>query len=90
MMNKTYRLGDLIKWFSLVGSIAFSMGAAKKGGMNFLETLHTVRDQNILILRNQEAITEEQRMAREERNSLRLKLGQGSYAQLNNMVQTEN
>lgn len=70
-MNRSYKLGELIKWFSLVGSIAFSMGAAKKGGMNFFETLHIVESQNKQIISSQAEIIEEQAAAKYEREGLR-------------------
>jgi hypothetical protein len=104
MLNKQFKFIDMVKWFSLVGSIAFSLGAAKKGGMNFLETLHSVQEQNIAIIAGQKLIVSEQRIAKEDRNSLRFELKENtradqarsernqsadpSYAQLNNTLNT--
>ena len=61
---------DLIKWAMLVASAGMSVGVAKKNGMDFIETINAVDDQNKIILEGQVVILEEQAQARKEREDL--------------------
>lgn len=62
---------DLVKWAVFVGTMGMSFGVAKKNGMDFIETLNAVEDQNKIILAGQIVILDEQSAARAEREELR-------------------
>jgi len=70
---------DLVKWGVFVGTMGMSFGVAKKNGMDFIETLNTVEEQNKNILKAQDVILTEQ-------DRVRVELA--TYAHLTNIVQT--
>ena len=71
---------DLVKWGVFVGTMGMSFGVAKKNGMDFIQTLNAVEEQNKTILAAQVEIVAEQDRAR---------LELATYAHLTNIVQSE-
>jgi len=60
---------DLVKWGVFVATMGMSFGVAKKNGMDFMQTLNTVEEQNKTILAAQIVILAEQDKARRDRKS---------------------
>lgn len=60
---------DLVKWGVFVGTMGMSFGVAKKNGMDFIETLNTVEEQNKTILAAQVVIFAELDKVRQDRKS---------------------